>query len=398
MRVCLLTLDFPPFRSSGLTIYAERIALGLAGRGHTVTVVTSSRPEHNRVDTVGLPGTVSVVRVPIGRLDWIGFGWQAARYLRSHGADFDMVHFADVHFAYAYRGPFVASAFQSFRQRLTSHQGWPYHTNWRNFLFRLIYYNGARWIMERPSARRACHIIMPSVATQQEFIEHYGVDRAHTTLVHPGIDTRRFDRLPAQGEARQRLGLPTDVPVLLYVGFSTPRKGVEYLAQALTKMKTLVVHLVMVGKWEPHYQERFLDELGSTRSRVHIAGYVPDADLPAYFAAADVFVLPTLLEGFGIPLVEAMAAGLPVVTTTAGSAGEVAGDAGLAVPPGDSTALAFALDRVLAEPSLAHQLREVGRDRARMSFNERRFAADIEAVYRHVQDGFFRKVGKPSGR
>lgn len=387
MRVCLLTLDFPPFRSSGLTIYAEKVAHGLAARGHAVTVVASSHPERDRVDTMRLPDNVAVVRVPIGRSDWIGFGWQAARYLRSCGADFDVVHFADIHFSYAYHGPFVASAFQSFRQRLTSHQGRPYHTNRRNYLFRLMYYNGVRWTMERSSVQRACHIIMPSIATQREFIEHYGVDRARTTLVYPGIDTRRFNALLAQGEARQRLGLPADMPLLLYVGFSTPRKGVEYLAQALTKMKTQA-YLVMVGKWEAHYQERFSDALGNARSRVHIAGYVPDADLPAYFAAADVFVLPTLLEGFGIPLVEAMAAGLPVVTTTGGSAGEIVGDAGLVVAPGDSAALTSALDRVLTEQSLAHRLRQVGRERARTLFDERRTAAEIEAVYRRVLDAF----------
>lgn len=385
MRVCLLTLDFPPFRSSGLTIYAEKVAHGLAARGHAVTVVASSRPERDRVDIVQPLDNVAVVRVSTGRLDWIGFGWQAARYLRSCGADFDVIHFADVHFSYAYHGPFVASAFQSFRQRLTSHQGRPYHTNRRNYLFRLVYYNGARWAMERPAVQRACHIIMPSIATQREFIEHYGVDRARTTLVYPGIDTRRFNALLAQGEARQWLGLPTDMPLMLYIGFSTPRKGVEYLAQALTKMKTQA-YLVMIGKWEAHYQEQFSDALGNARSRVHIAGYVPDVDLLAYFAAADVFVLPTLLEGFGIPLVEAMAAGLPVVTTTGGSAGEIVGDAGLVVPPGDSAALASALDCVLTEPDLAHRLHQAGQIRARTLFDERRFAAETETVYHHVLD------------
>ncbi|MCK4450662.1 MAG: glycosyltransferase, partial [Anaerolineae bacterium] len=95
-----------------------------------------------------------------------------------------------------------------------------------------------------------------------------------------------------------------------------------------------------------------------------------------------------LLEGFGIPLVEAMAAGLPVVTTTGGSAGEIVGDAGLVVPPGDSAALASALDRVLTEQSLAHRLRQVGRERARTLFDERRTAAEIEAVYCRVLDAF----------
>jgi glycosyltransferase involved in cell wall biosynthesis len=139
-----------------------------------------------------------------------------------------------------------------------------------------------------------------------------------------------------------------------------------------------------VGKWEKHYQERFLHALGNARTRVHIVGYVPEADLMTYFAAADVFVLPSLLEGFGIPLVEAMASGVPVVTTVAGAAGEIVGDAGLVVPPGDSPALAAALDRMLADHDLASQFRQIGQARVRTLFDERRMVADVEAVYQRV--------------
>ena len=358
------------------------VVKGLARR-HKVTVVTSHRPERDRLDDLQLPENVSVVRVPIGRADWIGFGWQAARYLHSKSFYFDVIHFVDVHFAYAYRGSFVASAFQSFRQRLTSCHGRPYHINWHDYLFRLIYYRVARWMMEQPAVRRATHIIMPSLATQREFIEHYGVDPARTTLIYPGIDLRRFERLPDQAEARRYLGLPTDKPIILYVGFSTPRKGVEYLAQAMRRIKT-PAYLVMVGKWEARYKKRFLKALGDASDRVYLAGYVPDVELPFYFAAANIFVLPTLLEGFGFPLVEAMAAGLPVVTTEGGAAGEIVGDGGLIVPPADSGALACAIDRVLNDSDLACQLSQAGRYRARIMFDERHAIDKLEAVYYHV--------------
>lgn len=383
MRICLVTLDFPPFRTSGLTIYAEQLVQGLAARGHQVTVVASQRPESRRTDSVALPAGVAVVRLPVGPTDWIGLGWQVARYLRSTRGDFDVVHFANVHFAYAYRGPFIASAFQSFRQQLTSHHGGPYHTNWRNHLWRRVYYQAALWALERPAVRRAKQIIMPSLATQREFQEHYGVTPERTTLVYLGIDLHRFESLPTRTEARRRLGLSAQLPILLYIGFSTPRKGVEYLARALPLMQT-PADLLMVGKWETHYPERFLKALGEARSRVHMVGYVPDEELLDYFAAADAFVLPTLLEGFGIPLVEAMAAGLPIVTTSGGSAGEVAGDAGLVVPPGDSSALASALDRVLTEFDLSRRLGERGKERARDLFGMEHMAAGIEAVYHHA--------------
>jgi glycosyltransferase involved in cell wall biosynthesis len=383
VRICLVTLDFPPFRSSGLTIYAEKVARGLAGRGHQVTVVAASRPGSERAESIELARGITVVRVPVGRADWIGLGWQVARRLQSRAAEFDLIHFADIHFAYAHRGLFVATGHQSFRQRLSSHGGRTYHVNRRDYLFRTLYYTIARRIMEQPCAQRAQHLIMVSAATRQEFVDHYDVAPSRTTVIYTGVDLGRFETLPEQATARQKLGLPSDAPVLLYVGFSTPRKGLEYLAGALGIMQS-PAHLVMVGKWEKHYQERFLHALGNARTRVHIVGYVPEADLMTYFAAADVFVLPSLLEGFGIPLVEAMASGVPVVTTVAGAAGEIVGDAGLVVPPGDSPALAAALDRMLADHDLASQFRQIGQARVRTLFDERRMVADVEAVYQRV--------------
>ena len=184
---------------------------------------------------------------------------------------------------------------------------------------------------------------------------------------------------PARLLRGPRLGLPADVPILLYVGFSTPRKGLEYLAQALGCLPP-EVHLLMAGKWEAGYRERFLGLLGPACSRVHMLGYVPDAVLPAYFSAANVFVLPTLLEGFGIPLVEAMMAGLPIVTTSAGSAGEVTGDAGLVVPPADVPALAGALTRVIQDPALSARLVEAGKQRV-LLFTVERVGAELEVVY-----------------
>lgn len=383
MHICFLTLDFPPFRSSGLTVYAELVVKGLAARGHKVTVVAAERAKHNQVEPARFLDNVSVVRVPIGPADWIGFGWQAARYLRAHCEDFDVVHFADVHFAYAYSGVFVASAFQSFRQRLTSCGGQPYHTNWRNYIFRLTYYNFARWFMEHPAIRRSTHIIMPSQSTQSEFVIHYNVPISRTTLVYPGIDLRRFDRLLEQEAARRKLALPIDIPILLYVSFFTPRKGAEYLAHAIAMMQTPIL-LLMVGKWEMHYQELFLGALGTLCSRVNIVGYVPDEDLLTYFAAADVYVSPTLLEGFGYTLVEAMAAGLPVVTTDGGAAGEIVGEAGITVPVGDSRALASALDRVLVTPRLSSEMRQCGRKRAYSMFDVCRTIVQIENIYSQV--------------
>lgn len=385
MRICVVTLDFVPFRSSGLSVYAETLVNGLTKRGHRVTVIAASRPKSRYTENLIIPQDVEVRRVSVGPFDWLGLGWQAARYLYSYHGRFDIIHFTDIHFAYAYFRPFIASAFQSFRQRLVSYFGRPYHTGWQNFLFRIIYYNLAKRLMEQPSVKRATHIVMSSVATWQEFVEHYQVSPASATIIYPGINLNRFKNLPGKIAACRYLALPIDLPIILYVGFSTPRKGVEYLAYALESMRT-PAFLVMVGNWERGYQRQFLKRAGKAASRIYLAGYVPEVRLPYYYAAADVFVLPTLLEGFGIPLVEAMATGVPVVTTQAGAAGEVVGEGGLVIRPGDGEALAKAIDQILNNPDLAKQLSEAGKYRAHTLFNEHRFITEIENLYQRFSN------------
>jgi glycosyltransferase involved in cell wall biosynthesis len=344
-----------------------------------MTVVAAGRRPSQEIERVALPAEVDVVRVPVGRADWIGLGFQAARYLGRHERAFDLVHFADVHFAYAYRGPYIANGLQSFRQRLSSCRGRTYGVNRQDLMFRTLYYNAARRLAERPAVRRAQHMIMISETTRSEFVRHYGIPREKTSVSHIGVDLRRFDEMEEQTAARRALDLPADVPVLLYVGFSTARKGVEYLGAALGELPA--VHLLMVGKWEKGYRERFWRSVGACRDRVRVAGYVPDDELLTYFAAADVFVLPSWLEGFGIPLVEAMAAGLPIVTTTGSATSEIVGDAGIAIAPGDSQALARAVHRLLTDGELARRLRRRGRERAQALFDEQRMIDDIEVIY-----------------
>ncbi len=320
MRICLVNLDGLPYRSSGLAIYGETLAMGLVELGHRVTVITARRSGLSADDRFG---EVEVLRVA-APLDWIGFGWHAgalAEDLRRQG--FDVVHFADVHFAYHYRGPFVASAFQSFRQRVTSDGGLPYHSTWRGLAVRMAYYRAARRLAEAPAVRRAGLILAGSEAAATEFTTHYGADPRRVRVVPLGIDLERFRPMPAAA-LRRDLGLADDEVAVLYVGFCTPRKGLEHLARAMRLLPPRC-KLVIVGRWEADYRAKFYRALGDAGDRVIECGYVADGALPAYYNLADVFVFPSLLEGFGLPLAEALACGTPVVATLGSASPEVVG-------------------------------------------------------------------------
>ncbi|WP_319410112.1 glycosyltransferase family 4 protein [uncultured Desulfosarcina sp.] len=368
MNICLINHDFIPVRGSGQTVYAEKIARGLA-TDNNVTVVTARRrglPEIEYIDNI------RVIRLPVLRHDpsqWIAFGYIAGSFIKRHPCrnNFDIIHFLDGHLGYTAPDGFVATLHQSFNQRLKGRSGIPYHSSFWNLVQRYPYYQVSKMLEAKALGKaRACLAI--SHATRNEFIENYRVDPNRIDVVYSGIDTDFFKPVDA-GHQRKKLGLKNE-KVLLYVGFSTPRKGLEDLAAALHRLRTDNVKLVMAGKWEKGYRQFFLRRLGGKADQVIEAGYVDDAQMPALYSLADVFVLPSLLEGFGFPLVEAMACGTPIISTNAGAIPEVVGNCGIVIPPRNHEILAEKIDLLLSNESLRNTFQKRSRDWVLQNFSE----------------------------
>jgi len=381
MRICLVNLDFAPHRTSGLGVYGETLVRGLLAQGHEVHVLARGLPASGtKEESTG----ATVHRVSGGCLDWVTFARQAAPLV--HALDqrhhFDIVHFADVHFAYAYQGPFVATLQQSFRQRLRAHGNLPAHSGTRNLLSRLAYYTTARYLAERPCVRRSQHLIAGSRTTARAYADEYHLPPERISVVRHGIDTARF--APAPSDVRAQLGLET-AQVLLFVGFCTPRKGLEYLAAALRRLPEHV-YCVVIGRWEERYRKRVLAALGPAARRMVTLGYVPDEDLPSYYTMADLFVTPSLLEGFGLPIAEALACGTPVITTSAGACAEVAGPGGLVVPPMDAEALTVAISSLLDQPERRRTMAQLGQVWVRRNLSAETMVHGHLKVYQRYLD------------
>lgn len=174
-------------------------------------------------------------------------------------------------------------------------------------------------------------------------------------------------------------------PYVLAVGNLEPRKNLPGLLRAFARLAPEVPHdLVLVGAegWLTGEIHATLDEL-RLGGRVRMTGFVEDADLPAWYGAADLFVYPSLYEGFGLPVLEAMACGAPVVTSNVSSLPEVAGDAALLVDPSDVDSIAEEMRRGLTDAALALDLRRRGQLRA-ADFTWDRTAEQTVAVYREV--------------
>jgi len=197
---------------------------------------------------------------------------------------------------------------------------------------------------------------------------------------------RPLDQAVAREVIQRKYGVAD--PFVLFVGALEPRKNVPTLLQAFDKYRQMyprsTYRLVIVGRQGSAWPEiqRTVEYLSLTPDVVFL-GHVPGEDLPLLYNAAELFAFPSMYEGFGLPVLEAMACGTPVLTTNVSSLPEVAGDAAILVDPTDGDALAMAMGQVLNDASLREGLSERGVERAQ-AFSWQRAAQSTLSVYEQV--------------
>jgi glycosyltransferase involved in cell wall biosynthesis len=226
---------------------------------------------------------------------------------------------------------------------------------------------------QRRAARHASRVIAVSNCTRRDLVERFGVPPSSISVIYNGVDHSRFRPAEVDAEAvARRFGVR--YPFILCVGSLMPWRNAPRLLRAAARLD---LGLLFVGRdlWGRDPTRRLAADNGWDWAR--FAGYVADVDLPDLYAAARVFAYPSLYEGFGIPPVEAMACGTPVVASTAGALPEVLGDAALLVDPLDEDALAEAL-RAAADDR--GTLRRRGLERA-AQYTWQRAAAETWHVY-----------------
>jgi glycosyltransferase involved in cell wall biosynthesis len=239
----------------------------------------------------------------------------------------------------------------------------------------------------RLSAGRARRVIAVSESTKRDLVKCYGLPPDRIDVVYNGVDAG-FRPMPTDrvNAFRSREVLPERF--ILFVGTLEPRKNVTRLIEAYARLPKGRPPLVLVGSKGWLYDEIFarVEALG-LQDEVRFAGYVPADALPYWYNAAELLAYPSLYEGFGLPPLEAMACGTPVVTSTASSLPEVVGNAGLLVDPTDVEALAAAMERVLSEPDLRRQMQAAGLARARHFSWETTARRTVETYRRALRSG-----------
>lgn len=270
------------------------------------------------------------------------------------------------------------------RRVATIHDAIPYiYPETSTMLVRMIYHF---WL---PLAVQRLHgIITDSHQSKADIVRHLRLKPERVTVVPLGVDRRYRPLSVVESRAvLERKGI--NFPYILYVSAVEPRKKRKNLPRLLEAFAQLLRwserwRLVIVGAYKKNYRPVFetVERLG-LEPHVYFTGFVAEADLPVLYAGADLFVLPSLYEGFGLPVLEAMACGTPVVTSNTSSLAEVAGDAAILIDPYRVEAIAGAMRRVLSDPDLAAELHLKGLARAQ-EFSWERTARETVAVYERV--------------
>ncbi|MDO8424902.1 MAG: glycosyltransferase family 1 protein [bacterium] len=224
-----------------------------------------------------------------------------------------------------------------------------------------------RWYADhatRLAVRSGAHIIVPTQHVADELMRYYAADPAHITVIYHGVS-----HVPPPPAGRGGEGGWGMAPSILYVGRLEHKKNVVRIVEAFTRVAKTHANARLVLAGSDGYGAdavRRAIAASSVADRIDTPGWVDPARYAELLRRASVFCFPTLAEGFGLPILEAMAAGIPVVTSRGGAHEEVAGEAALLVDPQDPAAIADALTRVLDDTSLARSLAVRGTARARL--------------------------------
>jgi glycosyltransferase involved in cell wall biosynthesis len=402
LRIALLGYRSQPY-GGGQGVYLRYLSKALVELGHSVDVISGPPYPHldERVRLIEIPsldlfenGLLSLrprhLRSMSNVIEWTSkltggfaepytFGRRAAKYLREHRDEYDLVHdnqslsygMLDIQ---AMGIPLVTTLHHPITSDLRIALGAA--KNWRERLLIRRWHSFLN--MQKKVVKKLRNIVTVSDCSRQDIARDFGLQPAGISLVHNGIDTQVFRPLPDIERNPLRL--------MATCSADAPLKGLRYLLRAYAQLLRdwPDLELLLVSKPNPGgATEQLVRKLGIA-DRVRFVNGISTEQMVRYYAEASIAVVPSVYEGFGLPAGEAMACGVPVVSTDGGALPEVVGDAGVIVPAKNVDALAQAIDDLLRNPDKRADLGARGKQRIDDTFCWNVCAREMTDYYRQV--------------
>ncbi|HDQ03103.1 MAG TPA: glycosyltransferase family 1 protein [Deltaproteobacteria bacterium] len=409
LKICLLTYRGNP-TCGGQGVYIKHLSKALADIGHEVEVISGPPYPHldekvrlHKLPSLDLyntdhffrPEKFSNLLNPLNMYEFLNmcagsfpepytFSQRAYKYLREKKINYDIVHdnqclaygigeiarelyptIATIHHPITVDRREEYKAAQSIYQKFKIYR-------WYTFID-----------MQLKVARRLSHIITVSDFTRKDIAAEFSITEDKIRVVHNGINNEYF--YPVENGARP------ENTIIVTNSADVPLKGLKYLLEAVARIrKNRPVKLTVIG--EPKKDgviQKQVEKLG-IGDIVHFTGRIANEDFADYYAKSAIAVVPSLYEGFGIPALEAMASGVPLITSSGGALPEVVGEAGMIVPPADASALAGAITYLLNNPEERKRYAKAGLDRVASLFSWSKAAREVTSVYREAIDAYRR--------
>lgn len=403
LNICLLTYRGNP-TCGGQGVYIKHLSKALADEGHCVDVI-SGPPYPDLDDNVRLikmpsldlyhpdhlfrPEKISDLANPINLYEFLSvctgsfpepftFGERVYSYLKKHKNDYDIVHDNQcLSYGIGRLARKVMPTIVTIHHPITVDRQEDYkvaHTIRQKFrVYRWYTFIG----MQLKVARQFSHIITVSDFTKKDIAKEFCLDENKFRVVHNGINNEFF--YPRQNGPRPANSL------IVTNSADTPLKGLNFLLEAVAQVRLRQpLTLTVIGQPKKDgIIENLVKEL-KLEDIVHFTGRIENEEFADHYAKSSVAVVPSLYEGFGIPAAEAMACGVPLISTSGGALPEVVGNAGLIVPPGDSKALADAIVRLLNSAEERSKYAQAGLERVHAVFSWKKAAREVVDVYREA--------------
>jgi glycosyltransferase involved in cell wall biosynthesis len=403
LRICLLSYRSNP-HCGGQGVYIKNLSRALKGLGHHVEVISGPPDPHldEDINLFRIPGldlynpddlfrvpSLRELSDPVNLIEWLGvstmgfpepftFGIRANRFLRNKIRKYDIVHdnqslsygirsinkyiptIATIHHPITVDRDLAVKAASSFWQKIKQ-------IRWYSFIS-----------MQKRISRTLSHIITVSKNARDDISRDFKIPLQRFRIIPNGINTDLFCPVPEIKRKRDR--------IIVTNSADTPLKGLDYLLKAVAEISRTrsKIRLIVVGTPKKNGGiEKLIRKLGIGEF-VTFTGRISNDEFVRQYAKAFLAVVPSVYEGFGLPAGEAMACGLPVVSTTGGALSEVVGDAGILVPPADSRALAGAVTEILDNPEVAEKMGCAGYERVHKLFTWKRAAEMTVEAYRET--------------